>query len=272
MKINFVFTNYNNTKHTINVVESINKFSSDSKIIIVDNNSCIRECDALRELESNWLNVKVIYNNLNVGYFKGLNIGIEFVINNYKYDAIVIGNNDLIFPETFIDEITNKSFLLNNYPVISPNIITLDNECQNPHVIRGISKLRHLLYDIYYFNYTFSKLILKFAKVLKFFTKRKDYLESSIPQVIYQGYGACYILGPVFFKYYNQLFAPTFLMGEEFFLAYQLKMHNLELFYEPSIKVFHQDHATTGLIDSYRLWSIYKKSHQVYKLYLKSYE
>ena len=61
-------------------------------------------------------------------------------------------------------------------------------------------------------------------------------------------------------------------MGEEFFLAFQLKLFNLQLFYEPSIKVYHQDHASVSLLSSKKFWNISKSSHKIYKKYLKSYE
>jgi GT2 family glycosyltransferase len=272
MKIAFIFTNYNNFKHSFNVVESISKLSNNYPIIIVDNMSNNDDKIQLNELEKLHNNLKVIYNENNIGYFKGLNIGIEYLRNNVECDFMVIGNNDLIFPMTFIEDFKKNHEILNKYAVISPNIITLDNECQNPHVLYNISKIRHIIYDIYYMNYTIS-IVMKFLAIsLNKLFKRKDYLYSENAGVIYQGYGACYILGPIFFKFYNQLFAPTFLMGEEFFLSYQLKLQNLELYYEPTIKVYHQDHATTGMIESHKFWKISKESHKIYKKYLRSYE
>ncbi len=272
IKLAFVFTNYNNFSHTINVVKSIVKFSENSPIIIVDNNSNENDIIELKKLKENYQNVEVIFSDTNIGYFKGLNLGIEFVRKNFKFDFLIIGNNDLEFPITFHEDLSKKSELFNKYPIISPNIITLDNVSQNPHVIRKISFFRSYIYDLYYLNYKLSRIIFYIANKFKNLFQRKDYLNSNIPQVIFQGYGACYILGPIFFKYYNQLFAPTFLMGEEFFLAYQLNLNKLELFYEPSIKVFHQDHASTGLIESYTFWKISKESHNIYKKYMKSYE
>jgi GT2 family glycosyltransferase len=272
MKIAFVFTNYNNFKHSLNVVESISKFSNQFPIIIVDNMSNNDDIIQLNELQKLHKNLKVIYNEKNIGYFKGLNVGIEYLRNNIECDFIVIGNNDLTFPITFLEDFKKNHEILNIYAVVSPNIITLDNECQNPHVLNRISNLRNIIYDIYYMNYTISRIINLFANNFQKLFKRKDYLNSNIPSVIFQGYGACYILGPIFFKYYNQLFAPTFLMGEEFFLAYQLKLQNLKLYYEPSIKVYHQDHASTGLIESHKFWKISRESHKIYKKYFKSYE
>jgi GT2 family glycosyltransferase len=272
MRVAFVFTNYNNSKHTINAVNSICGLSELCQVVIVDNLSGEADIIELEYLHQNNTNIHVIYNTVNLGYFKGLNVGIEYVINNFTFDLIVVGNNDLIFPESFLEQICQKANIFDSYAVVSPNIVTLDNECQNPHVLSRISNLRHLAYDIYFFNFTLSRFITYIFKYIGGWFKRKDYLDSLDSQIIYQGYGACYIIGPLFFKYYKQLFAPTFLMGEEFFLAYQLKLFDLKLYYESSIKVFHQDHASTGLIDSFSFWKISKESHKVYKKYLKSYE
>lgn len=272
MKIAFIVTNFNNSRHTFKMCQSINEFTDDSPIIIVDNNSVENDLINLKKIENTFHNVSIIYNSQNVGYFKGLNIGLEFVKKKFKVDVCVIGNNDLIFEKNFLNDIQNKLYLFEKYAVVAPNIITLDNVCQNPHVIKNISRFRHFVLDLYYSNYYISLIIHFLLKLTKNIFQRKDYLYSSTPSVIYQGYGACYLIGPLFFKYFNQLFAPTFLMGEEFFLAYQLKMFNLKLFYEPSIKVYHQDHASVGKLNSKFFWNISKESHRIYKKYLKSYD
>jgi GT2 family glycosyltransferase len=272
MKIAFIVTNFNNSMHTIKMCNSINKFTNDSPIVIVDNNSEKIDILQLVKLESDNPNVKVIYNDENIGYFSGLNIGIDYVTNKYEIDIYIVGNNDLIFQEDFLSKLTNNWHLFENYPIVSPNIITLDNECQNPHVISKVSNFRQLILDIYYCNYFISLFIDYVLKKTKNLFRRKDFLESNKGRVIYQGYGACYLIGPIFFKYYKYLFAPTFLMGEEFFLAYQLKLFKQELYYEPSIKVFHQEHASVEKLSSKKFWKISKSSHLIYKKYLKSYD
>jgi GT2 family glycosyltransferase len=272
MNIVFIATNYNNSDHTKKMCESINAFANKVPIIIVDNNSNQNDVSKLVEIEKLYSNLKVVYNSENIGYFSGLNIGIEYAKKNFNSDILVVGNNDLVFNPNFLDSLIHKSYLFDSYAIISPNIITLDNIPQNPHVIHKISRVRHLILDLYYSNFYISKLIDNILYQTKNLFRRKDFLEFNKGQVIYQGYGACYIIGPKFFTFYNKLFSPTFLMGEEFFLAYQLKLSNLELYYEPSIKVYHQDHASVSLINSYKFWKISKSSHKIYKKYLKSYE
>lgn len=266
--IGFVFTNYNNSNFTKNAIESILKHDefNQAHIVIIDNNSDKEDIYKLHQLSTDYPQVMIIYNKINSGYFKGLNIGIEYIRNmEYKIEYLVIGNNDLVFPKEFIQMITCNISLLNKYPVVSPDIITLDGIHQNPHSIKGSSKFREIIYDFYHYNYYIAKLILFIAKITKSFTDREDEKSFKIAQTIHQGYGACYIIGPIFFIHFKKLFAPTFLMGEEFFLSYQLSKKQLQIYYEPSIKVYHHDHATVTKVPSKRFWEISKKSHKIYR-------
>ena len=101
-------------------------------------------------------------------------------------------------------------------------------------------------------------------------TDRKDEEQHNIAQTIYQGYGACYILGPLFFKYFDQLWAPSFLMGEEFFLSKQLERINMKVYYEPVIKVYHQEHASVKNVPKKKMWEFSREAHKIYRKYVKS--
>ena len=152
MKVGFVFTNYNNANYTKDAIESINKINNnDSKVVIVDNKSIEKDILLLKEIERNCSNVEVIYNNKNIGYFSGLNMGVKYIRDNYnEYNYLVIGNNDVLFPLDFISSINNKIELFDRYPVVSPSIVTLDGFHQNPHVISNISKIRFFISKLYY--------------------------------------------------------------------------------------------------------------------------
>ncbi len=270
MKTGFVFTNYNNSHYTRQVVDSIslNGNWNDCKVVIVDNKSEPIDIQLLKQIIEDYPSVKLILNEDNIGYFKGLNVGIKYLRDNFpELDVIVIGNNDLVFPADFIDKLKINKANLDKYAVISPDLITLDGVHQNPHVIEKISKIREFIYDIYYTNYYFSLTISYMAKLTKRFTdrKRKDEKQSEIAQTIYMGYGACYILTAMFFKNFDLLWAPTFLMGEEFFLSKQLEEKNLKIYYEPAIAVNHHDHATVNKIPGKKFWKISSDSHKIYR-------
>lgn len=272
MKIGFVFTNYNNSHYTRQVIDSIslNDNWNDSYVVIVDNKSGSPDVELLELIKQDYPRIKLILNKENSGYFIGLNIGIKYLRDKYQdLNHIVIGNNDLVFPPDFVKRLHTKKAIFEKYPVISPDLITLDGVHQNPHVIQKISKVRELIYDVYYSNYYFSLAIGYLARVTRKFTDRNDEEQYEIAQTIYQGYGACYILSPLFFVNFESLWAPTFLMGEEFFLSKQLEDKGFKVYYDPFFVVNHHDHATMGKLPTKKLWSISRDSHKVYRKYVK---
>ena len=272
MKVGFVLTNYNNSHYTRQAIQSIslNDNWNDSHVVIVDNKSELNDVKLLEKIKEDYPSIQLILNQENSGYFKGLNIGIKYLRENYlEMEHIVIGNNDLVFPSDFITSLYSNKSVFEEYAVTSPDLITLDGVHQNPHVIEKVSKVREVIYDIYYSNYYFSVIIGHLAKLTRKFTGRKDQQQYKIAREIYSGYGACYILGPLFFRNFELLWAPVFLMGEEFFLTKQLEKKGLSVYYEPSISVNHHDHATMGTLPGRKHWKISRDSHKIYRQHVK---
>ena len=83
---------------------------------------------------------------------------------------------------------------------------------------------------------------------------------------IYQGYGACYILTKKFFRSYDSLWSPGFLMGEEFYLAVQLEEIGEKMYYMHDLKVLHHDHASVSNLPSITLWGFAREAHSIYRL------
>lgn len=270
-KLGFVFTNYNNAKFTKDAIDSIQAFNNGLfRIVVVDNDSDHEDIEELKVINDKYENVDVIFSKENIGYFRGLNLGINYLRNNYlDINCVVAGNNDVLFPKDFYETIQINKNILSKYPVISPNIITADGFHQNPHVIKKISKIREFVYDVYHFNYLFARIIIKLAALTKSFTGRNDEAQHEVAQEIYQGYGACYILTPKFFELFKELWTPTFLMYEEFFLSKQLSDKGYKIFYEPSIKLTHLMHATTDKLPGKLKWKFSKEAHKEYRKYIK---
>lgn len=268
--IYFVVTNFNNSHFSRKMYESIKACPGlEFTFVIVDNNSKSDDLTQLDLFKQN-SNVVVIKNRENVGYFSGLNIGIRYVRDKYpdaKY--LVVGNNDIIVPTDFAEKFSACQTVFDKYPVVSPNIRMLDGSPQNPHVVSAISKKREFIYDLYHSSYILAGLIVKLAKLTHRFTDRKDELQHEVAQEIYQGYGACYILTPKFFEYFSELWSPTFLMYEEFFLSKQLEDKGFKTYYEPRIKVTHFCHASTGTLAGKYRWQLSKMAHKEYRKYIK---
>lgn len=271
-KIGFVFTNFNNANYTINAIKSLQNEINEghAQIVIVDNNSDQKDILKLKCFVEKYLDVEIILSKENVGYFKGLNIGIRYLRQNYpQINCMIVGNNDVLFPSNFYKSILNKKNVILKYPVVSPDIVTSDGFHQNPHVVEGISKFREFLYDLYHLNYNFARLIIKLAKVTHRFTRRKDEDNYEKSGEIYQGYGACYILTPKFFEFFEELHSPTFLMYEEYFLSRQLSEKGFKIYYEPSISITHLMHASTDKLPGRLKWKFSKQSHKEYRRYIK---
>lgn len=272
--IGFVFTNFNNSELTLQALESI--FSSAGEnvchAVIVDNCSEAAQVEVLRAAEGRFDRVKFIYSPVNTGYFPGLNIGIGAIREMAgDLDFVIVGNNDLVFSGEFFRRLREKRVEFSVNPVISPDLVTLDGVHQNPHVIVRVSRFRELVWDVYFSNYWCSVMIRNLASLGRKFFERKDYLSYKEAGHIYQGYGACYLLTPKFFAHFSELWAPGFLMGEEFYLAKQLESGGFQVFYEPSLPVVHHDHATVSKVPSRKMWEFTRAYHKIYRSFISPY-
>jgi hypothetical protein len=100
---------------------------SDAKIVMADNGSGSSELDDLRVLEASSTNVTLIVNEENLGYFGGLNRGIQLLREQFpEISHIVVGNNELEFPSTFSEDVLKCDGCLNIHAVVSPDILTAD--------------------------------------------------------------------------------------------------------------------------------------------------
>lgn len=271
MKIGYVCTNYNNSSYTLKAIQTLLVNPRHAyRVVVVDNQSGAEDVAQLRELARCEPTVQVIFNQENVGYFRGLNIGIRSLRAMHPdIQWMVVGNNDLEFPVDFSDCLANNAERLRPYAVVSPDIITVDGEHQNPHVISKISTTREIFYDLYYANYYLGLVIQKLAMMLPSLSERSDEEHWRIAQPIYQGHGSCYLLGPRFFEQFDELWAPTFLMSEEYFLSKQLSDAGQEVYYEPAIQVVHHWHASMAGLPSRQRWAFARDAHREYRKFVK---
>ena len=77
------------------------------------------------------------------------------------------------------------------------------------------------------------------------------------------------MLGPVFFRHFEELWAPTFLMHEEFFLSKQLSDKGLSVYYEPSVKVLHRCHGAMAAIAGRKAWEAARAAQKIYRQHVR---
>jgi len=267
LSLAIVVTNYNNVEHTENLVRNLRelKFPLD-QVFIVDNRSLDSDLLKLRELGQYNPELNIIFNSENLGYFPGLNVGINLARSSKKsFSEILIGNNDILFDEKFFLSFSSARLAWHDKLVVSPDIVTLDGVHQNPHVIESISAIRELVWDLYYSSFYVSRVIGFVANLTRRYTSRVDHLEWRVARHIYQGYGACYILTENFFEHFSKLDESVFLMGEELILTQQLESVGSSVYYDPCLQIRHVDHSSVGKLPSREFWEISKNSHKIYR-------
>ncbi|MDX2207520.1 MAG: glycosyltransferase [Gemmatimonadales bacterium] len=274
-RLGFVCTNYNNSTVTRAAIASLRSGGNDSRVpvVVVDNRSHPDDVQALRSIAREYPGVELVLNDDNVGYFPGLNMGIAHLRTRFPdLLYVAVGNNDLIFPPDFADSVERHGDIFDVWAVVAPDLVTPEGVHQNPHVLAPIGPVRKLIWDAYFSSFATARLVKLGARLTRRFTARKENAVDSgyhtSPGPIEQGYGACYLLGPIFFRHFRRLCAPTFMMQEEFFLSEQLRRINQMVYYDPRFVVQHHGHATTDTLPSRRHWEISRDAHSVYKRYL----
>ncbi|MFM1946672.1 MAG: hypothetical protein RL207_955 [Bacteroidota bacterium] len=266
MKASFICVNYNNSKVTIEFILNVLgiKQNYDVKIIIVDNASQEKDIDELDKYINDLNNNEVVLlkSSINLGYFRGLNLGIKWALDNGYNHYQIVGNNDLQFLPDFLKQLEN-THLNDNELVLAPDVITSQGIHENPHVINKMSYLRKLKYDFFFCNYYLAKLITIFysaeRKPKAFDDKRKH---------IHMGIGALYVLTPNFFKHFDKLWDDVFLYGEEAILAGQILSVNGKIVYEPMLKCNHMESLSTSKMETKYKFKVIQRSYKIYKKYL----
>lgn len=268
MNIGFVCVNYNGSDDTCAAIYSLLSARKHNVwVVVVDNCSSEVERAKLEVLRGH-SNVALEYSSVNLGYFGGLNAGIKILRErNPGLEWMIVGNNDLEFPGDFCDNLEAISQSLLKYPVVSPDIVTQDGLHQNPHVRKGIGFFREFIYDVYYSNFYLSRVLgLLHSFVSRYFRRGDEDFWMDECEIV-QGHGSCYILSPIFFEEFKTLWAPTFLMGEEFFLGSQVAERGYKILYTPRLRVFHKWHASLNQLPSLNKWNFSKDAHKAIRLH-----
>lgn len=267
----FIAVNYNGSNFTIDYINSINNLSIEEtdkiEIIIVDNDSDLIDLKKLEEYCNKIHNASIIKLNDNLGYFKGLNQGIQNVDKDNN-TLLVIGNNDLTFDNDFI--FSFKKIKYNrDVLVVAPNIVTKEGRQQNPHVIDSVPSIERLKSRVYFSNYYVGQAFRFVNQTIKRYFKKSIVLKNNYKQMkIKRGIGACYILTPNFFKKFNKLDDRVFMWGEESLLSNQVESIGGTILYDPTIIIQHYESASVNSIQSKKKYYMVKESYKIYRKYL----
>ncbi|MBT4763328.1 MAG: glycosyltransferase family 2 protein [Bdellovibrionaceae bacterium] len=273
-KILIICINYCNEKDLFNYLNSLAKCTLNNNIeVYVVDNSEEKKLDELH-LKKIFTNTTLVSADENLGYFGGANCGFnKFKSNNdYVPQWVIVSNTDLEFKNSNFFNDLNKYCDLNKLGVIAPSIISgITKSDQNPHLLKRPSHIKmillkmlftnYIIFSLYHALYDFKRIlkktILELIKVFK--------LNDNSPDIkqIYAAHGSFLIIHKNYFLKGGNLNYHSFLYGEEFFLAENIKKINLSIYYVPILQIHHREHATTGRIPSKKIHNFILNSYKM---------
>lgn len=244
--ISAIVLNYKTPKATLKCVESLKYKPNISNIIVVNNDT---EDDSLNiiDLKNSDIVLHIIHTGENLGYARGNNFGVKFILNNnIEASHILIANSDIIVPVEFsftplIKAISSDSRI----GIISPKIIELNsNKSQGPYLKEFIlfSFLESVFPILFFARKIFSKYYFKKSKF------------------VYRTMGSFLFVELEVFKKINFFDSNTFLGSEEDILSEKLKLVNKKFYYYNDQFVFHDHGYSRKKIDSKLIDDYFLKS------------
>jgi len=211
----------------------------------------------------------------NLGYFGGASVGLAaYRERGSAPDWIVVANVDVEFRDPLFWGHLAALEGGARVGVIAPYIwSTFLRGSTNPLMERRPSRYRMRFYKLVFRNYYVLngyELLGVVKNMVTYFVRRRlvaagaglgrqgrdgsgargDGEGADQVRTIYAPHGSCIIFSERYFQCGGTLGYPSFLFGEELFVAETARRLGLEVVYEPRLKVWHQDHSSTGWLRS----------------------
>ena len=262
-QITFVILHYLAIDVTLQCVKSIQDIISYSnyKIVIVDNGSKNKTGEMLITLFQDSENVKVICLRENLGFSAGNNVGYSYAKDKLDSDYIIVLNNDTKMIQSDFIQKAIQCFEEEDYYVLGPDIINLENVHQSPqrnHVITKREAFSWLLKRYIVSKYLHIHKLLNLPddffilnKYIEYDKQRKNNLITNMKQSCVELQGACYIFSPLFVINSAIAFEElTFMYGEEALLALRCKKKHWKMLYNPDLKIMHAEKISTSIVNN----------------------
>lgn len=241
MKILLLCVNYNTKDSLIEYLLSVKK-SLDQinnvflEIVVVDNSDTPIEIDNL----STSLDLQYVFTGKNLGYLGAISYAIE---ENHilltEYDYFMISNVDVTVDSSFF-KVLSTLRVPTDVAWIAPSIYSnYEKRDRNPQRICRPT-LRRLKLISYLYKYPF----LDWMYTNTFYRLKRN--EQEYIYDIYTGHGSFMIFTQNLAHTGFQLKFPSFLFGEELYLAELIRTFCMKCIYFPNLKVYDKEHVSTS--------------------------
>jgi N-acetylglucosaminyl-diphospho-decaprenol L-rhamnosyltransferase len=240
-----IIVTFNNEATIKKCVDSINSKNPGCEIIVVDNNSIDKTAEIIRQIK----NVKLLNQDTNLGFSKGVNIGAKESSGDYLV---------LINPDTELktkDGLTELVTILEDnpeYAVIGPKFANTNGSIQPsvrnfPTIINAVKEY-----------------VFKIKGSYDFYLPKCDSL-CSVETV----YGACIVIKKDIYQKFKGLDEKFFMYYEEIDLCRKIKNLGLKVGYEPTVEIIHEvGHSGKGQKTGAILVESAKKYHGLLEFYM----
>lgn len=246
-KILIVAVNYFGHAHLFKYIESLEaQASANWRLVVADNSNDSTEWEAVQSAASNSPKVTAVDVGYNAGYVGALretSLRLDFGL----FDWIVLSNTDL-----FMGSADSLSELERLDPmsvgVVGPRIVSLDNDRNlNPHLVERPTK-KDVVRRSIMFKSRFTAQASVYASYFSRKLAKRHVVAPEFEGVnCYAVHGSWFALSRIFLSDPNCLDYPVWLFGEELHFAESCWKRGLSVEYHSGIKVFHHEHAQTGV-------------------------
>lgn len=219
--VSIITVNYNQTKVTLEFLESIQKISySNYEVIVVDNAS---PTDSPDEILIMYPWVHLIKLNKNLGFAGGNNVGVRAA----KGEYFLFLNNDTEVDPDFIQPMLELFFEDETIGMISPKI-----------------RFYHTPDTIQYAGYTPMNALTLRQNLIGY--RQVDTGQFDVPESTYAIHGAAMMVPLKVVKQVGLMAEIFFLYYEEHDWCAQVKKAGYQVYYQPKSLVFHKESISTG--------------------------
>lgn len=249
MKILIICVCYNNPEDLLRYLDSIEvsvdsyKYKKLNISFTVVNNGDKFSIEMVKALDKykDKLNIYLVENVGNVGYFPGMHIGWGKHLSS-SFDFVITSNVDLKVNYDFFD------ILYNCYDsgkkIIGPGIISeKEKKNRNPKILNRPSKKNMFkyvfLYSIPYLHHFYKNYIYP--------RKKREQKDDFHLKKIYAPHGSFIIFQNLTQDIDDFLSYPIFLFGEEIYVGEVARLMNIDVIFNNDLIIIDSDHATTSL-------------------------
>ncbi|MBE51095.1 MAG: dTDP-Rha--alpha-D-GlcNAc-pyrophosphate polyprenol alpha-3-L-rhamnosyltransferase [Flavobacteriales bacterium] len=233
MKIAVVILNWNGVSWLEKFLDNTIKYSQESTIYIIDNNSTD---NSIQYIKHNFPQVEVIQLDKNYGYAKGYNLGL----NQITADYYILLNSDIEVTKNWIYPIIE---LMNSDESISacqPKILDFNNRNKFEYAGASGGMIDFLGYP--------------FCRGRIFDDIEEDHNQYDNKREIFWASGACLFIKANHFKKINGFDSDFFAHQEEIDLCWRLKNIGYKIMVEPKSVVYHVGGGTLNHTSPYKTY------------------